>query len=258
MIRVLIADDHQVVREGLRAILEASGDLDLIGEAANGEEAVHLAGQLDPDVVLMDLRMPELDGIEAIRRIKARQPEIEIVILTTYDDDELIVRKRLKPALEKDGYNVEVYDDGSGVLKRLKEKSFDIVVTDVRMDDVDGIQVLEEVLARSGRTKVIIITGYASEVDLGAARQAGVDKILAQDPYKPPTRRPKRSSRPLVHAKDPGIRKELRAEKRMFEARFDEASEAYRGGNLEALGWWRYPASARSEERFSRNAETGV
>jgi NarL family two-component system response regulator YdfI len=92
MIRVLIADDHQVVREGLRAILEASGDLDLIGEAANGEEAVHLAGQLDPDVVLMDLRMPELDGIEAIRRIKARQPEIEIVILTTYDDDELIVR----------------------------------------------------------------------------------------------------------------------------------------------------------------------
>jgi len=76
---------------------------------------------------------------------------LEIVVV----DDELIVRKRLKPALEKSGYNVEVYDDGSGVLKRLKEKSFDIVVTDVRMDDVDGIQVLEEVLAQSGRTKVV-------------------------------------------------------------------------------------------------------
>jgi hypothetical protein len=67
---------------------------------------------------------------------------LEIVVV----DDELIVRKRLKPALEKNGYNVEVYDDGSGVLARLKEKVFDIVVTDVRMDDVDGIQVLEEVL----------------------------------------------------------------------------------------------------------------
>ena len=80
---------------------------------------------------------------------------LEIVVV----DDELIVRKRLKPALEKNGYNVEVYDDGSGVLNRLKEKTFDIVVTDVRMDDVDGIQVLEEVLARSGDTVLLAPAG---------------------------------------------------------------------------------------------------
>jgi NarL family two-component system response regulator YdfI len=92
MIRVLIADDHMVVREGLRAILEAAPDLTLVGEAADGLEAVRLAGELSPDVVLMDLRMPGVDGIEAIRQIKARYPAVEIVILTTYDDDEYIVR----------------------------------------------------------------------------------------------------------------------------------------------------------------------
>jgi NarL family two-component system response regulator YdfI len=92
MIKVLIVDDHQVVREGLRAILEASEDLTLIGEAGDGSEGVRLASELQPDVVLMDLRMPGMDGIEAIERIKALHPAIEIVILTTYDDDALIIR----------------------------------------------------------------------------------------------------------------------------------------------------------------------
>jgi NarL family two-component system response regulator YdfI len=92
MIRVLIADDHLVVREGLSAILEVAGDIEPVGEAADGAEAVRLAGELSPDVVLMDLRMPNLDGIEAIRQIRARYPAIEIVILTTYDDDEYIVQ----------------------------------------------------------------------------------------------------------------------------------------------------------------------
>jgi NarL family two-component system response regulator YdfI len=91
-LRILVADDHLVVREGLRAILETAPDLTLVGEAADGAEAVRLAGELSPDVVLMDLRMPGVDGIEAIRQIKARYPAVEIVILTTYDDDATIVR----------------------------------------------------------------------------------------------------------------------------------------------------------------------
>jgi NarL family two-component system response regulator YdfI len=92
MIRVLIADDHMVVREGLRAILEAAPDLLPVGEASDGAEAVRLVEETTPDVVLMDLRMPGMGGIEAIHQLKARFPEVQIVILTTYDDDQYIVR----------------------------------------------------------------------------------------------------------------------------------------------------------------------
>jgi NarL family two-component system response regulator YdfI len=92
VIRVLIADDHMVVREGLRALLDAEPDLDPVGAASDGAEAVRLVGEMTPDVVLMDLRMPGVDGIEAIRRIKAGYPEVQVVILTTYDDDQYIVR----------------------------------------------------------------------------------------------------------------------------------------------------------------------
>ena len=91
-IRVLIADDHQVVREGLRMILEAEEGFQVVGEAADGVEAVELTGQSQPQVILMDLRMPRMDGLEAIERIRAQWPQVAIVILTTYDEDDLMVR----------------------------------------------------------------------------------------------------------------------------------------------------------------------
>ncbi len=90
--RVLIVDDHPVVRIGLRGLLEQAPDLQVVGEAANGVEAVAKALQLKPDVVLMDLRMPEMDGVEATRAIKAQAPEVAVLVLTTYDTDADILR----------------------------------------------------------------------------------------------------------------------------------------------------------------------
>jgi NarL family two-component system response regulator YdfI len=92
VIRILIADDHEVVREGLRAILQTDPEVELVGEAADGSEAVRLAAELKPDIVLMDLSMPGVGGIEAIEQIKELELPLEIVILTTYAEDELIVR----------------------------------------------------------------------------------------------------------------------------------------------------------------------
>ena len=92
MIRILIADDHLVVREGLQLILSMEDDLEVVGEAANGETAVRLTGELQPDVVLMDLRMPGIGGLEAIEQILAQWPEMAIVILTTYNEDDLMMR----------------------------------------------------------------------------------------------------------------------------------------------------------------------
>lgn len=91
-IRVLIADDHLIVREGLRLILETEEDFALVGEAGDGAEALRLATELRPDVVLMDLRMPKMDGLVAIERLHAEQPQIAVVILTTYNEDDLMVR----------------------------------------------------------------------------------------------------------------------------------------------------------------------
>ena len=92
MIRVLLADDQALVRAGFRALLEAEPDIDVVGEAGNGEEAVQLATSLVPDVVLMDIRMPGPDGLEATRRIIAdeRLAEVRIIILTTFDLDEYV------------------------------------------------------------------------------------------------------------------------------------------------------------------------
>jgi NarL family two-component system response regulator YdfI len=92
MIRVLIADDHDVVRDGLKLILETEEDFQVIGEAGDGAQAVQLAEELQPDVILMDLRMPGMDGLQAIEKIHAKWPKIAVVILTTYNEDDLMVR----------------------------------------------------------------------------------------------------------------------------------------------------------------------
>jgi two-component system NarL family response regulator len=91
-IKILIVDDHPVVREGIGSMLKREPDFKIVGEATNGLEAIEKVRELSPDVVLMDLRMPEMDGVEAISRIKEERPEIKFIILTTYSDDEYIFK----------------------------------------------------------------------------------------------------------------------------------------------------------------------
>ncbi|WP_342598946.1 response regulator transcription factor [Psychrobacillus sp. FSL H8-0483] len=91
MIRVLIADDHHVVRRGLRFFLMTQKDMDIVGEATNGKEAIEMTESLKPDVVLMDLVMPEMDGIQATKRIKTKYPQIQILMLTSFSDRDHVI-----------------------------------------------------------------------------------------------------------------------------------------------------------------------
>ena len=113
MIRVLIADDQRAVREGLAMLVGLTDDIQVIGTAANGLEAVHLATELQPDVVLMDLRMPEMEGAEATRAIRATQPETHVLVLTTYADDD-----SLFPALQAGAHGYLTKDASAEEIER--------------------------------------------------------------------------------------------------------------------------------------------
>ncbi|MBT3995588.1 MAG: response regulator transcription factor [Chloroflexi bacterium] len=89
-IRIVLADDHAVVREGTRILLEREADFSVVGEAADGDEAISLVGQLRPDVAVLDIAMPNTNGIEATREIKRKWPQTSILVLTGYDDDEYV------------------------------------------------------------------------------------------------------------------------------------------------------------------------
>ena len=105
MIRVLIADDHHVVRRGLLFFLKTQKDIEVIGEAKNGVEAVTLVEQLKPDIVLMDLVMPEMDGIQATKRIKAKWPSVNVLMLTSFSD-----KDHVKPALDAGASGYQLKD----------------------------------------------------------------------------------------------------------------------------------------------------
>ena len=90
MIRVLIADDQELIRQSLSFVMDAQPDIQMFGAAANGREAIKMVRSQKPDVVLMDVRMPEVDGVECTRLIKAAHPQIKVIILTTFDDDDYV------------------------------------------------------------------------------------------------------------------------------------------------------------------------
>jgi NarL family two-component system response regulator YdfI len=109
-IRILVADDHLIIRQGLRLILETEPDLLLVGEASDGAEAIDLVDKFHPDVVLMDLRMPGMDGLTALQRLRVTHPNVAVVILTTFNEDGLM-RKGL--GLGARGYLLKDTDRGS-------------------------------------------------------------------------------------------------------------------------------------------------
>jgi DNA-binding NarL/FixJ family response regulator len=120
MIRLLLADDQSIIREGIRSLLEAKPDLTVVGEAENGQIAVDLALSLKPDVVLMDVRMPIMDGVAATRILHQSAPDIKVLVLTTFDDDEYVnqaIRCGAKGYLLKDTPSAELADAIRAVYK---------------------------------------------------------------------------------------------------------------------------------------------
>jgi DNA-binding NarL/FixJ family response regulator len=96
-IRVLLVDDHPLFRKGIASLLSAEPDFDVVGEASNGQEAIEMARDLMPDVILMDISMPGVDGLEATQRIKKDLPYVRIVILTISDDDQNLFKRSGRP-----------------------------------------------------------------------------------------------------------------------------------------------------------------
>ena len=139
MIRILIADDHLIIRQGLRLILETEEDFELVAEATDGAEALILCKNLNPDVVLMDLRMPNMDGLTAIERLRAEQPGVAVVILTTFNEDELMFRGLQAGAR---GYLLKDTD---------RSTLFDTIRAAARGETLLKPEIMARVLARSGK-----------------------------------------------------------------------------------------------------------
>jgi NarL family two-component system response regulator YdfI len=154
IIKILIADDHLIIRQGLRLILETEDGFDLVGEASGGAEALRLCADLHPDVVLMDLRMPGMDGLTAIEKLRATQPEIAVVILTTYNEDDLMLRGLQAGAR---GYLLKDTD---------RESLFDTIRAAARGETLLKPEIMARILSKTGTASAR--AGTASPLDLTA------------------------------------------------------------------------------------------
>ena len=103
MIRLLIIDDHEMVREGLKAMLAKEHDFEIVGDAANAEQAYELIARLHPDVILLDIRLPGVSGIEVCRTVTERYPETAVIILTTFTDETLVAQASCEPGRKRSG-----------------------------------------------------------------------------------------------------------------------------------------------------------
>lgn len=190
MIRILLADDHALVRQGFRMILSAQPDMEIVGEAGNGREAVELAEKLQPDVVIMDVTMPELNGIEATRRITAGAPRTRVLALSMHKDA-VYVREILRSGAR--GYLLKDCDDSdliSAVRSVAKGEGYlspavsDAVLTDYRRHVTDPLDLLTsrerevlQMIAEGKTNKEIATTLNLSVYTVEAHRGRVMEKL---------------------------------------------------------------------------------
>jgi len=173
MIKLLVADDHLIIRQGLRLILETEPEFVLVGEASDGEEALRLCAGLHPDVVLMDLRMPGMDGLTAIEKLHITQPEIAVVILTTFNEDDLMLHGLQAGAR---GYLLKDTDRSS---------LFDTIRAAARGETLLKPEIMARILSRAGPPSLlespasIDLTGREHEVLRAVARGERSKEIAA-------------------------------------------------------------------------------
>ncbi len=161
-VRIVLADDHPIVREGLRTVLETQADFEVVAEAVNGEEAVQHVAMLQPDVLLLDLEMPLMDGVETIRRVRATRTNImhpRIIVFTAFDNDERIIH-----ALQA---------GANGYL--LKGEPRDTIFNAIRVT-LDGGSLLQPVVA----SKLLHHVGHSASIELLTERELEVLSLLAQ------------------------------------------------------------------------------
>lgn len=172
MIRVMITDDHLIVREGLRLILETADNLEVVGEAIDGAECLRLVPELKPDVILMDLQMPRMDGITAIEHLRKDHPEIAIVILTTYNEDDLMIR-----GLQSGARGYLLKDTN-------RETLIDTIVAASRGDALLTPSILKRVLAAQQTVSEIQKDSVLTERELEVLQAAALGERNKEIAYK--------------------------------------------------------------------------
>jgi DNA-binding NarL/FixJ family response regulator len=190
MIRVLLADDHAMVRKGFRLILEAQSDMEIAGEAGNGREAVELADKLHPDVVVMDVAMPELNGIEATRRLAASSPHTRVLALSMHKDSVYvreILRAGARGYLLKDSIDTDLINAVRAVAKGdgyISPGVSDAVLSDYRRHVTDPLDLLTsrerevlQMIAESKTNKEIAVALNLSVYTIDAHRGKIMEKL---------------------------------------------------------------------------------
>jgi DNA-binding NarL/FixJ family response regulator len=173
LIRVVIADDHPVYRDGLARLLDDIGGFDVVGLAADGRQAIDLAASLQPDVVVMDLRMPVLDGVEATRQITTSNPNVGVVVLSMFDEDDLIyaaVRAGARGYLLKDDDDDQIARVVLGIGRgeaifgpRIAQRLLDLVSRAPRNPSLSGSRQFPELTAREHEVLALIARGRRNQ-----------------------------------------------------------------------------------------------